>query len=200
MTRVPPPTPAEAPTRVLYAVVCGSPLARNVGRLVAAAQRRDWRVCVVATPDARKFIDVSALAAQTGYAVRSHYKNPGDPDVLPPPDAIVVAPATVNTVNKWALGIADTLALGLLIEGQGRDLPIVAVPFTNLAMARHPAFLESVARLRSWGVTVLFGDDVVTLHAPGTGEQHLDGFPWELALDALPVRRPEDGPVPAPAR
>jgi len=152
------------------------------------AQGEGWDVCVVATPDGRKFIDVPRLAAQTGHPVRTTYKNPGDPDVLPPADAIIVAPATVNTINKWAAGIADTLALGLVVEAIGLGLPIVAVPFTNAAMAAHPAFAESIARLRSWGVSVLFGEDVLPLHAPGTGERHLDAFPWRRALDTLTER------------
>jgi hypothetical protein len=120
--------------------------------------------------------------------------------VLPAADAIVVAPATVNTVNKWAVGIADTLALGLLIEGQGKGLPIVAMPFTNAAMGAHPAFRESLDRLRSWGIAVLFGDEVLPLHPPGTGGDLVDVFPWHLALDALDTRRTVDhrehpGPV-----
>ena len=178
--------PARSP--VLYVFVCGSPLARDVGRLVAQAQRTGWEVCVVATPDGIKFIDVPALMRQTGYPVRSTYKNPGEPDVLPPPDAMVVAPATVNTVNKWAAGIADTLVLGLLVEGQGKGLPIVAMPFTNAAMAAHPAFQASLRRLREWGVTVLFGDHVLPPHPPGTGDRLVEKFPWELALDALGSR------------
>jgi phosphopantothenoylcysteine synthetase/decarboxylase len=92
----------------------------------------------------------------------------------------------VNTINKWAAGIADTLALGLVVEGVGLGLPIVAIPYTNSAMAAHPAFAESIARLRGWGVTVLYGDDVVKLHPPGTGESRAEPFPWHLALDALP--------------
>lgn len=96
--------------------------------MVAAAQELGWTVCVITTPDGRKFIDAAALAEQTGFAVRSAYKNPGDPDLLPSADAMVVAPATVNTINKWAAGIADTLALGLIVEGLGKGLPIVAVP------------------------------------------------------------------------
>jgi phosphopantothenoylcysteine synthetase/decarboxylase len=163
-------------------------LARDVGQLVALAQADGWDVCVVTTPDGRKFVDGPALARQTGHPVRTTYKNPGDPDVLPPPDAFVVGPATVNTVNKWAAGITDTLALGLLVEGQGRGLPIVAMPFTNAAMAGHPAFQESLARLRAWDVTVLFGDDVLPPHSPGTGERLLSRFPWHLALDALRAR------------
>ncbi|XLD90489.1 flavoprotein [Polymorphospora sp. A560] len=180
-------------TRVLYIIACGSPLARKVGRLVALAQDQGWDVCVVTTPDGRKFVDVPALAAQTTHPVRSNYKNPGDPDVLPPPDAIIVAPATVNTVNKWAAGIADTLALGLLVEGQGRGLPIVVMPYTNSAMAAHPVFRDNLTRLRGWGVTVLFGDDVMPLHAPGTGEKSLDSFPWQLAIGALHAAVGVDG-------
>jgi len=174
--------------RVLYIIGCGSPAARKIGVLVGLAQNDGWDVCVVTTPDGRKFVDVPALAAQTGYPVRSVYKNPGDPDVLPNPHAIIVAPASVNTINKWAVGITDTLALGLLVEAQGRGLPIVAVPYTNAAMAAHPAFLESVGRLRGWGIPVLFGPEVVPLHAPGTMDTYIDQFPWQLALDALRER------------
>jgi phosphopantothenoylcysteine decarboxylase len=39
---------------------------------------------------------------------------PGERDVLPKSDAIIVAPATFNTVNK-AAGIADTLALEFVV-------------------------------------------------------------------------------------
>jgi len=181
-------TPAGAAGRqpVLYLIVCGSPMARDAGRLVDRAQRRGWEVCVITTPDGRKFVDVPALATQTGHPVRSHFKDPAEPDLLPPADAIIVAPATVNTVTKWSLGIADTLPLGLLVEGQGLGLPIVAMPYTNAAMATHPAFREAIDRLRGWGVTVLFGGDVVALHPPGTGDEHIDEFPWHLALSALP--------------
>ena len=176
---------AGMPRPVLYAIVCGSPASRYVGTLVGLAQEDGWDVCVVASPDALKFLDIPTLAAQTGHPVRHRYKFPGEPDLLPPADAMIVAPATVNSINKWAAGIADTLVLGLIVEGLGIGLPIVAMPFTNGAMAKHPAFPESIAKLRSWGVTVLFGDDVVELHPPGRGESHLQEFPWHLTLKAL---------------
>ncbi len=172
-------------SRVLYVMVCGSPIARGVSKLVDLAQHDGWDVCVVSTPDGRKFLDVPGLAVQTGHPVRSRFKNPGEPDLLPDADAMIVAPATFNTIAKWAAGIADTLPLGLLIEGQGKGLPIVAMPFTNLAMAAHPALLENVTRLRGWGIAVLYGQDVVPLVPAGQGEAAVDGFPWHLALEAL---------------
>jgi hypothetical protein len=171
---------------VLYVIACGAPPARQVTRLIAAAQGEGWDTCLLATPAAVKFLDVPALAEQTGHPVRSEYKDPDDPDILPAPDAVIVAPATANTINKWAAGICDTLALGILVEGIGKKLPIVALPFTNAALAAHPAFEENIGKLRSWGVHVLYGPDVNPLHAPGTGGEHLDAFPWELALESVP--------------
>jgi hypothetical protein len=170
---------------VLYAIACGSPAASYLGRLVTLAHQAGWQPCVIATPDGCKFIDLPALAEQTGYPVRSDFKSPDDPDVLPPADAIVVAPATVNTVNKWACGMADTLALGLLIEAYGLGLPTVAMPYTNTAMAAHPTFHESLRRLRSWGVEVLFGEEVLPLPPPGSGARRAAEFPWQRALAAL---------------
>lgn len=180
--------------RVLYSIVCGAPLAGDVGQLVRLAQADGWRVCVIATPFARRFLDVPALTALTGHPVRSEYKDPRAPDLLPRPDALLVAPATANTINKWRAGIADTLALGLLVEGLGRGLPIVAAPFTNSAMAAHPAFGESLARLRDWGVTVMFGTDTVPPHAPGEADHR--GFPWARLVAALATTQPTPPLVP----
>jgi phosphopantothenoylcysteine synthetase/decarboxylase len=172
-------------SRVLYVLVCGAPPASDVGVLVELAQSHGWDVCIITSPRGRTFVDTSILEAMTGHPVRSDYKNPGEPDVLPPADAMIVAPATTNTINKWAAGISDTLPLGLLVEGIGKRLPIVAMPFTNRAQAAHPMFEENIARLRSWGVTVLYGPEIYPLHEPGEGGQTTARYPWHLALGAL---------------
>jgi phosphopantothenoylcysteine decarboxylase len=171
--------------RVLYVIACGAPPTGQVDRLVKLAQDQGWDACVLTTPSGRRFADVAGLEELTGHPVRSEYKDPGEPDVLPPPDAIIVAPATVNTVNKWAAGICDTLALGILVEAIGKKLPVAVLPFTNRAHAAHPMFAENIARLRSWGITVLFGPDVYALPEPGTGDGYLHLFPWERAIAAI---------------
>lgn len=144
---------AKTPTdRVLYIVTCATPAARDIGKLVTLAQDPGWRPFVIATPSALRFIDRVALESQTGAPVRSEYKEPGAPDVLPPADAIVVGGASFNTINKWAAGISDTLVLGLLTEGIGLGLPLAALPFLNAAQAAHPAFGRSVKELREAAV------------------------------------------------
>jgi phosphopantothenoylcysteine synthetase/decarboxylase len=171
-------------TPVLYVIACAAPPTGEVALLVGLAQERGWDVCVLTTPSGRRFADVPALERLTGHPVRSEYKNPGEPDLLPEPAAIIAAPATVNTINKWAAGICDTLALGILVEAIGKRLPIVAVPFTNRAHAAHPAFTENIAKLRSWNVTVLFDPGLYPPHEQGTGSGQPHLFPWLAAIKA----------------
>lgn len=172
--------------RVLYLLACGAPPTRDLAVPARDARAMGWDVCVITSPKGREFADVHGLEKLTGHPVRSDYKKPGEPDVHPPPDALIVAPATTNTVNKWAAGISDTLLLGLLVEGIGKRLPIVAVPFTNKAQAAHPAFQQNIEKLQAWGVTVLWGDDIISPFAPrGGGADRVAEFPWTRALEAV---------------
>ncbi|OLF16567.1 flavoprotein [Actinophytocola xanthii] len=185
--------PLSTDARVLYVVTCATPAAQRVGTLVELAQGEGWTVCVIATPKATRFIDRPVLEARTGYPVRDDYKQPGTPDVHPPPTAIVVGGASFNTINKWAAGIADTLALGLLTEGIGLGLPLVVLPFLNSAQAAHPAFARSVGELRAAGVQILLGGEGFTPAEPGQGDEQLADYPWELALRVVSKQRHRSG-------
>src|SRR4029453_1422842 len=170
---------------VLYVVACGGRPAGDLPAFVKQARAMGWEVCVIATPSALKFMDLRQLAELTGHVVRFDYKQPEEPDVLPPPEGMGVAPATFNTINKWANGISDTLALGLLNEGIGLGLPIIAVPVPNIALARHPNFRRSVEELRAWGVRLVFDPDVYPLPTPNMGPPAAGLFPWDALLAEL---------------
>ena len=171
----------QDPKPFLYVVVCAAGIAVDVSKLITAAQERNWEVGVIATPVAMGgFFDTAAVEAQTGRPIRSAWRTPGDPRPFPPPDAVLVAPATLNTINKWAAGTADTLALGTLCEAYGLGVPTVVLPCVGEALAAHPAYRASLARLREMGVR--FGE-------PYSGEVQEGGerpeFGWERALDLL---------------
>jgi phosphopantothenoylcysteine decarboxylase len=141
--------------RVLYAVVCAAPPASEVHELVKLAQAAGWEVCVIATPEAMHWIDPPMLAELTGYDVRSEYRAAGEAKSLPEADAIAVAPATFNTVNKFRAGIADNMAVGVLCECLRAGVPIVLAPNVEAVLAERPAFPASLRELASWGVHVL---------------------------------------------
>jgi phosphopantothenoylcysteine synthetase/decarboxylase len=174
---------------VLYAIVCAAGPARHIDRLVRQAHQRGWDVCVIPTPAAVDFLDVPALEKLTDHPVRSRYRKPGEPGKLAKADAIIVAPATYNTINKWAHGSADNYPLGLLAELVPLGVPTVVLPFVNSALAANPVLSRSIAELRKIGVRVLYGPGEFEPHPPGTGGEKLDTYPWHLALDAV-----DDGP------
>ena len=168
--------------RVLTAVVCGAGPAAATGTLVKLAHDRGWRIQVVATPAALEFLDEQTIADQTGTPVRSQYAKPGAPRSRVP-DAILVAPATYNTINKWAQGISDTYALGILAEATGLGVPIVVLPFVNTALASRAPFRRNVESLRAEGVKILLGAGGFQPHPPRTGGDRIDTYPWHLGLD-----------------
>jgi phosphopantothenoylcysteine synthetase/decarboxylase len=170
---------------VLYLFICGAGPASRITDIVTLAQTEGWSVYCVATPAAvEHFLDVPALETATGHQVRTTYRKPGD-EPLPKADGVIVAPATYNTINKWASGISDTYALNQLAELTGLGVPIVVLPFVNQALAANRVFHRSVDELRTAGVRVLFGPGEFEPHPPRTGGQVLDTYPWGLALKAL---------------
>jgi phosphopantothenoylcysteine synthetase/decarboxylase len=161
---------------VLYVISCGSPVARFVIGLVTQAQMAGWIVCVITTPQGTNFLDLALLEQMTGYPVRSEYKRPNEPDALPPPDALIAFPMTFNTLNKWALGITDSLAVGLLCEYTGLRVPILAVPVTGEGLSYHPAFRRSLRMLRKYGIRLLDRPEVSPLQPEGPGSTILNAF------------------------
>ena len=117
------------------------------------------------------------------YVVRSRAQPPRA-------DAIIVAPATFNTINKWANGISDTYALGILAEAAGLNIPVVALPFVNSALAARAPFKDSVNALRSEGVRILLGPGEFEPHPPGSGGDRISDFPWQLAIASVSDQRP----------
>ena len=141
---------------VLYIIVCAAPPAQTIHAWVERTQELGWDTCVIATPQATRWIDRAALEALTGHVVRTDYKLPGEGDPLPKADAMMVIPATFNTINKWAAGIGDTLAASILCEALGRGTPpLIAIPCLKMDLVRHPTFSKSVAFLRECGVCIL---------------------------------------------
>lgn len=163
-------------TSAVCIVVCAASPAHDVSRLAEQARELGWEVQVAATPAALPFLDLAELEAVTGRPVRSAQRSPAEP--RPPRfGAVIVAPATYNTVNKIAQGIADNYALGVVAEALGLGIPVVIAPYVNSALATRPPFRRSVADLRADGACV-----VLTPNPDATGTGPIDDFPWRLLM------------------
>jgi len=171
-------------SRVLYLFASAAPPALDIAEVIEDAQSRNFDVCLGLTPTAARWLEprLGALALLTGHPVRSEYKMPGEPDVWPKADVIAVAPATFNTVNSWALGLTHDFVVGVVAEGIGKGIPIVAMPCVNSAYVQHRQFERSIAELRAMGVQLLYGEGGLLPNQPGQGKPK--EFPWALVLDA----------------
>jgi Flavoprotein len=182
-----PAAPAEGlhSGRHLSVVVCAAEPAADVATLIEAAHQQGWSVRVVATPQALAFVDIAALEELTGQPVRTEQRLPGSEskrDVVT--DAIIVAPATFDTINKLGAGIADNYALTLLAECIALPVPVIVVPFVNTALASRVPYINSVGRLLAEGVHVIGTPDGWMPHPPGAGTEQRLSFPWATALRA----------------
>ncbi|GHJ56360.1 hypothetical protein Nm8I071_56670 [Nonomuraea sp. TT08I-71] len=140
---------------VLALVACAAPPVLRIGELIELLQEDGWTVCLTATPTAATWIDREALAQLTGYPVRVEWRKPGEPEPHPPADIVAVVPATFNVINKWAQGINDTMALGILNEALGAGIPVYVLPNVKAQLAAHPSYGRNLRLLCNHGVIAL---------------------------------------------
>jgi phosphopantothenoylcysteine synthetase/decarboxylase len=167
----------------LILVASGAPLASRVVDIVADVRRLGWSATVVATQSALPWID-----EDTGYAVHVGFRRPDQPKRVPEPDAVVVCPATFNTINKIAYGISDNYATGVICEAIGRGLPVAVFPMISDRLWRHPARAASFEVLSRAGVAVrsIFdGTPDVRPVVSGTGDAVVAAFRPEWVTAAI---------------
>ncbi|MFI6825206.1 flavoprotein [Micromonospora sp. NPDC050187] len=139
---------------VLHLVVSAAGPARGIPALVDLLIADGWTVCLILSPTAATWLDREALAEATGHPVRVEWRLPGDPEPHPVADAVAVVPATFNVMNKWANGINDNVALGVLNGALGAGLPVHAFPYVGRGLGNHPAYAGNRRLLEQAGVVV----------------------------------------------
>lgn len=163
-------------------VVCAAPPAAAVSELVELLLAAGWAVDVLATATAVDWLDLPALEALTGNPVAGGTRGRAERRRVSRPDAVIVAPASFNTINKWVAGINDNAALGLLNETFGLGVPTIVSPFVKDTLAAHPGFQRSLAVLAECGVVVTERDAL----RPARPDHP---YRWNVILDLLPAVR-----------
>jgi len=67
-------------------------------------------------------------------------------------DAIVIAPATANTIAKIAAGMADNMLTGVVLATKS---PVIIAPAMNVNMWENPVTQENISKLKARGFTIV---------------------------------------------
>jgi len=111
-------------------------------------------VQVVMTEFAKKFIGTLTMATLSKRPVLSQFFNPenGDwnshVDLGLWADALVIVPATANTMGKAANAVADNLLVTTYLSAK---CPVFWAPAMDLDMFKHPAVNKNIEILKSYG-------------------------------------------------
>ena len=130
--------------------VTGSVAAIETIKLAREFKRQGHSVKAFMTKEATKIIHPNALEFATGQEVVLELTGKIEHVKYAQADLILVAPATANTISKFAYKISDDPVSTLLITAYGHDTPILFVPSMHDSM--YDAVSENVDKLKSEGI------------------------------------------------
>lgn len=140
---------------VVLAVTASAAIYKSID-LARSIMRHGAEVYVVMSKDASKLISPTLFEWATGNKVVT--KLSGDIEhvrLAEENDALIISPATVNTINKIAYGIADTPITALALNFIGSKKPTFIVPATHSYMYNTPQTKESIEKLKELGVIII---------------------------------------------
>lgn len=155
----------ELSGKTLVLGVSGGIAAYKAAELTRLLIKAGARVHVVMTENGARFVTPTTFQALSGNPVWTdpwddrRANNMSHIDLTRSADALLIAPATANTLAKIANGLADDLLSTLALA---RDCPLLVAPAMNRQMWGNPATQRNMTQLREDGVVVI---------GPDAGEQ-----------------------------
>lgn len=141
--------------------VCGGIAAYKAAEILRGLQRAGCTVRVAMTKRACEFIQPLTFRALSGAHVIVDDYAPDNPDPIAhitfsqTTDLLIVAPATANTIAKFARGIADDFLSSTYLACFA---PVLIAPAMNTTMWEHPATQRNLDQLRADGVFIMEPD------------------------------------------
>ncbi len=134
--------------------ITGSIAAYKTATLTRLLVKSGAEVKVVMTPDAHHFITPLTLATLSKNPVTTEFTKNDQGEWNNHvalglwADAIVIAPASANTIAKMATGLCDNLLLGVYLSAR---CPVFFAPAMDLDMLQHPTSQGNLAVLKKNG-------------------------------------------------
>lgn len=135
--------------------ITGSIAAYKAVYLLRLLKKAGAEVQVVTTPSVAHFVGELTFASLSGRKVFSGLWSEdwsAHVEIGTWADAMIIAPATANTMAKMAHGLCDNALLAVYLAAR---CPVMVAPAMDVDMYIHPATSDNLNTLRSHGVEVL---------------------------------------------
>ena len=137
--------------------VTGSIAAYKAAFLVRLLVKAEAEVKVIMTSAAKDFITPLTLSTLAKNPVLSCFSKDkatwnNHVDLGLWADAMLIAPASANTIGKMANGLCDNLLPATYLSAR---CPVFFAPAMDLDMYQHPAVVENIKKLKSFGNHIL---------------------------------------------
>ena len=142
--------------------VSGSIAAYKAAFFVRLLVKEGAEVQVILTKAAKDFVTPTTLATLSKRpALTSFTKNEtgewnNHVDLGLWADAMIIAPASANTIGKMANGLCDNLLLATYLSAR---CPVFVAPAMDLDMYQHPSVLTNLQKLRSFSNIIIDAED-----------------------------------------
>ncbi len=106
-----------------------------------------------ATQEGLKFITKDALEWATGNKLADELS--GMAEHVAKEDLVLIAPATLNTINKIFQGIADNAVTTLVSSALGSKKPVLIAPTMHESMFKNPFLQQNLEKAEEFGIKVI---------------------------------------------
>ncbi|TCO08886.1 bifunctional phosphopantothenoylcysteine decarboxylase/phosphopantothenate--cysteine ligase CoaBC [Natronoflexus pectinivorans] len=144
--------------------ITGSIAAYKAALLTRLFVKAGAEVQVIMSSAGKEFITPVTLSALSGRPVLGDFFENKDGtwhshvDLGLWADAMIIAPATANTMAKMVGGVCDNLLVTTYMSAR---CPVFLAPAMDLDMFQHPSTIRNMQTLEEWGCTII---------EPGTGD------------------------------
>jgi phosphopantothenoylcysteine decarboxylase/phosphopantothenate--cysteine ligase len=184
--------PNERRHRVALGVTGGIAAYKAI-EVLRGLQRAGCEVRVAMTRHACEFVQPLTFRSLSGSYVLVDDYAPDNPDPIAhitfsqTVDLLIVAPATANTLAKFANGVADDFLTSTYLACTA---PVLVAPAMNTAMLEHPATQRNIEKLRADGVCIIEPDEgEMACRTIGPGRLSEPDRIVAVALDMLQTSR-----------
>lgn len=183
--------------KILLGITAGI-AAYKTASLVRLFIKAGAQVRVVMTPDSKDFVTPLTLSTLSKNPVISSFTNDEDENAIWNnhveiglwADLMLIAPATANTLSKMASGESDNFLLATYLSAK---CTVYFAPAMDLDMYRHPATVNSLSKLQSYGNIMIpaeTGELASGLHGEGrmAEPENIVNFITDHLLQGMPLR------------